>query len=279
MKTVLLFFFGLILTATPVSGLDITDIISRARETGKERQVRGKGSDVMSGTPSELEYELETISGDNLAVEGFRRYGMPVKDSEVQKYVSLLGNAVARNTNCADSPFYFVVVESELFSSFACPGGIIFVTSAFIRHMNDESELAGLLGHEIAHLCHKHLLRSVKNVRLSEDKPFQDMIGYMKTNLFDQGLGRDMEFEADTSAMEAVYRTGYDPGGLIRVLKMLETKQNSVAKKDSWFSAHPSLSDRIIRAQENMNNYPDSAEMAKVKKRFEKRLSDFCRIR
>ncbi|MCP4107355.1 MAG: M48 family metalloprotease [Desulfobacteraceae bacterium] len=270
MKFFLSFFLSFLLTP-PAFALDFTDIINKAGEAEK-KQAREQGSD-LPVSASELEYDLETISGDRLALEGFKRFGLPVENPELQKYVNLVGNAVARYANCPDNPLFFVVVESDLFTSFACSGGIIFITSTFIKHMEDESELAGVLGHEIVHSCHKHLLRSVKGIRLSEDRPLQDMISHLQAILFEKGLDQDMEYEADASGTEAVYRTGYDPEGFIRVLKMLETQQSKAVEKGSWFSTHPRVSERIRKCRENMKNYPDSAEMARVKNRFDKKIT------
>ena len=107
--------------------------------------------------------------------------------------------------------------------------------------MKSESELAGVLAHEIAHVTHKHALKAIKRARFFEGvgkittinmkgedgKKYRDMIGNLQNVLFDKGLDKNMEFEADLSGMEFAYRTGYNPEGLITILKRLKEKGDS----------------------------------------------------
>ncbi len=239
------------------------------------------GDIVASST--ELDYDSEFAIGESLALEGFRRYGLPVKDQAVQNYVSLVGNAVARNSNRPRIPYHFVLVQSPIYSAFSCPGGIIFISSTLMKSMRDESQLAGVIAHEVSHVGHKHALQSVRGAKFFEgvskitpalmkdkerEKAFQEMSGSLQTVLFDQGLDRNMEFEADMSGMEAAYRTGYDPAGFINVLSMLQTKEKTAQKSGSWFSTHPPLNARIEKCREKIKDYPDARDLARVKRRF-----------
>jgi predicted Zn-dependent protease len=247
----------------------------------------------------------ESAVGDRLALEGLRRYGLPVEDQSFQKYVNLVGNAVARNSNIPNIPLHFVVVQSPLYHSFSCPGGIIFLTSAFVKAMEDESQLAGVLAHEVSHVGYRHAVQSIRGaksspitgksgaatvkerkggkssaatvkerkgssnpVKAKKGDSFQEMVSSLQTVLFDEGLDQNMEFEADLSGMEAAYRTGYDPAGLVNVLKMLQIKERAAQKKGSWFSTHPPLGLRIQRCGERLRSYPDALSLAKVKNRF-----------
>lgn len=241
-----------------------------------------QGIGTLLSSTGEIDYKSERTIGESLALEGFKRYGMPVNDPEFQRYVNLVGTAVARNSQRSTIPYRFVVVESSLQNAFSCPGGIIFLSSALIRTIRSEAQLACILAHEVAHVGHKHALQSIKRARFfqgvgkitattmkgEKGKQFESMIGDLQTILFDKGLDQNMEFEADLTAMETAYRTGYDPNGMIEVLKELKRLESRSQKKGSWFSTHPSLEQRIERCKSRLGRYQDWANLTKLPERF-----------
>ena len=240
------------------------------------------GAVSLLGSASEIDYKSERTIGESLALEGFRRYGMPVKDKWLQAYVNLVGNAVARNSGRPGISYNFVVVDSPLQNAFSCPGGIIFVSSGLLKTIQSEDQLAGILAHEVAHVGHKHALKSIQRAQFfngvgkitsatmegKKGKEFENMIGGLQSTLFDKGLDQNMEFEADTSAMDTVYRTGYDPNGLVEVLKELKRIQSRSTQKGSWFSTHPPLGQRIQNCQDQLRRYPDAKSLAHLPDRF-----------
>jgi predicted Zn-dependent protease len=175
-----------------------------------------------------------------------------------------------------------VVVKSPLYNAFACPGGIIFVSSTLVKSMKDEAELAGVLAHEVGHVSRRHAMQSIRRAKFFEGvgkitastmqgdkgKEFQGMIGDLQTVLFDKGLDKTMEFEADLSGMEAAYRTGYDPSAMIALLSTLRQREAKATKAGSWYSTHPPLRERIERCRSAMSKYPDAGNLAKEEKRF-----------
>ena len=249
----------------------------------KERKMLEGATSILSAT-GEIDYKSERTIGESLALEAFRRYGLPVKDPSLQKYVNLVGLSVARNSLRPEIPYVFVVIDSPLQNAFSCPGGIIFISSALFKTMETEAQLAGVLAHEVAHVAHKHALQSIQRARFfqgvgkitsatmegNKGKQFEDMIGDLQNTLFDKGLDQNMEFEADQSAMKTAYRTGYNPTGLIEVLKELKRIEAASKKKGSWFSTHPPLSQRIGNCREQLPLYPDRASLAQLPKRFKK---------
>ena len=238
-------------------------------------------TDVLSGS-TEVSYEDERVIGESLSLEGIKRYGKPVANDALQKYVNLVGSAVARNSGRPGIPYNFVVVDSPLYNAFAAPGGIIFITSTLLYNMHDESELALVLAHEIGHVSKKHALQSLQRAKLisglgkltaagmkgDQGRKLQETIGGLQTVLFDKGLDQNMEFEADAVALEYGYRTGYDPEGLSKVLNMLASKMAGAEHKGTWFSTHPPISERQKRIAALLAKYPDRATLAHLPDRF-----------
>ena len=250
--------------------------------SSKERKMLSGAQSVLSSS-QQMDYTSERTIGERLAVEGLRRYGMPVDNQKLQHYVNLVGMAVTMNSPRPDIPYRFVVLDSPVQNAFACPGGIIFVTSALVQTIQSEAQLAGILAHEVGHVALRHALKSIQRSQffsgvgqitastMKGDKgaQFETMIGDLQNTLFDKGLDQNMEYEADASAMETAYRTGYNPAGLMEVLLELKRiEASSPDKKGSWFSTHPPLSSRIAKNQAQMRKYPDAAKLAVLADRF-----------
>jgi predicted Zn-dependent protease len=247
----------------------------------KESKILSGAHSVLSSS-QQMDYKSERTIGERLAVEGLRRYGMPVQNKNLQHYVNLVGMAVATNSPRPTIPYRFVVVESPVQNAFACPGGIIFVTSALVGTMHTEAQLAGILAHEVGHVALRHALKSIQRAQfftgvgqitaatMKGDKgaQFESMIGDLQNVLFDKGLDQNMEYEADASAMETAYRTGYNPAGITETLQALLKLESGSTKKGSWFSTHPPLPSRIAKNQAAMKNYPDAATLAVLGDRF-----------
>ena len=241
------------------------------------------GAQNVLGSTQQMDYKSERTIGERLAVEGLRRYGMPVQNQTLQAYVNLVGTSVAMNSPRPNIPYRFVVLDSTVQNAFACPGGIIFVTSALMHIMTSESQLAGILAHEVGHVAHRHALKSIQRAQffsgvgqitaasMKGDKgaQFESMIGDLQNVLFDKGLDQNMEYEADATAMETAYRTGYNPAGIMEALLTLKQIEASTTnKKGSWFSTHPPLSSRIAKNQAQMKKYPDAATLASLPDRY-----------
>ncbi len=270
--------------AAPAHAIDLFKILDpegKNEDIQKARQAaEGLGSIAQSATG--VDYETEFAIGESLALEGFQRYGLPVDDTGLQDYVNTLGRAVAKNGIRPDIPYFFVVVKSPLYNAFACPGGIIFLSSQLVRSMGDEAELACVLAHEVGHVAHKHALQSLRRAKFLEGvgkigtinmdgekgEKYRSMIGDLQGVLFDKGLDKNMEFEADQAGMEGAYRTGYDPAGMPRVLEALKANRDSATKKGSWFSTHPPLETRLEKCYQSLEKYPDADAMATVRERF-----------
>ena len=275
-----------VLAAGPAWAVDLFKMIDPEGKNKNLQKAKGllEGTSSIIASSTEIDYNTEFSIGESLALEGFKRYGEPVDSKDFQEYVDVVGNAVARNSIRPEIPYYFVVVESPLYNAFSCPGGIIFVSAALVRNMADEAQLACVLAHEVAHVGHKHALSAIKRAKFFEGvgkisdvtmkgeqgAQFRNMIGSLQTVLFDKGLDKEMEYQADLSGMETAYRTGYDPAAFVGVLEMLRDREDTATIGGSWFSTHPPLSSRLSRCREQMRQYPDAANLARVPTRFDK---------
>ncbi len=274
--------FSLSATSASAGFFDVLQEV--LKPDSKEGQILSGATQILSSS-QEIDYPTERVIGEGLALEGLQRFGNPVKNEALQKYVNLVGSAVAENSKRATIPYQFAVLDSPVQNAFAVPGGVVFVSRALVSILDNEAELAAVLAHEVGHVAAKHALKSTQRAQFfqgvgsvtaasvggNKGKMFASAIGDMQAVLFDKGLDKEMECEADLAAMETTYRTGYDPSALIRVLEKLQKLEASSAnKKGSWFSTHPPLSERIARLQTQLLNYPDYGTLARVPERFSK---------
>jgi predicted Zn-dependent protease len=250
----------------------------------KERKIISGATQVLSSA-KDMDYPTERTIGESLALESLQRFGKPVSNEPLQQYVNLVGSAVAANSKRPAIPYQFAVLNSSVQNAFAAPGGVIFISKALVGIIENEAELAAVLAHEVGHVAGKHAISSIRRTQFLQGvgritaatmkgdngKQFESMIGDLQSVLFDKGLDKGMEFEADAAAMETLYRTGYDPRGMITVLKKLQRIEASSSKNGSWFSTHPPLTERIERLEALLVKYPDASTLARVPERFLKR--------
>jgi predicted Zn-dependent protease len=232
-------------------------------ELRKQLGIGGKTGDILDKTFKTLQalgpigYEEEKAIGGALAVEAFQRFGPPANNPMLVRYVNLVGTSVALHSNRPDIPYHFAVLNHNQPNAFATPGGYVFVTVGLLRLARSEAELAGVLGHEIAHVTQKHALQTLQRSQilqgLSEltltalDKNpamFDKVLNEMSSLLFDRGLDQNLEFEADRLGAEYAARVGYSPTGLQRVLARLARQQGY--RQTGLFKTHP---DPRLRAQ------------------------------
>ena len=251
----------------------------------KEGKIISGATQVLSSA-KDMDYSTERTIGESLALESLQRFGKPVNNESLQQYVNLVGTAVAANSKRPTIPYQFAVLDSPVQNAFAAPGGVIFISKALVGIIDNEAELAAVLAHEVGHVAAKHAISSIRRTQFlqgvgtitaatmkgDKGKQFESMIGDLQSVLFDKGLDKGMEFEADAAAMETAYRTGYDPRGMITVLKKLQKIEASSVKKGSWFSTHPPLAERIEKLEAQLDKYPDAAQLAKVRDRFARRV-------
>ncbi len=178
-------------------------------------------------------------------------------DPAVQKYVERIGLRLAAVCERPNLPWTFRVIDDPVVNAFALPGGFIYVTRGILTHLNNEAELAGVMGHEVGHVTAQHSVNRISTQQLTQLglgvgmilKP--DLAQYGQ--LIGQGLGllflkfsRDDESQADALGVRYTFRAGDDPRQLIGVMAMLDNvTKASGSSTPEWLSTHPAPVNRI----------------------------------
>jgi predicted Zn-dependent protease len=180
-------------------------------------------------------------------------------NNEVQQYVNQVGRWLSLQTERPDLPWQFGVLASTDINAFATPGGTIFITNGLLQKLNNESELAGVLAHEMVHVLRKHHLTALqKDARMDlasdlagealKDKADPAVLNKAikaGTEVYARGLDKNDEFEADRMGIVIATRAGYDPYGLPAVLQMLDASNAQDSSLALMFKTHPAPRERI----------------------------------
>ena len=167
--------------------------------------------------------------------------GMVYQDDELQAYVTRVGQRLVANSDQPDKPFTFTVVDSPDINAFATPGGYVYINRGLLAYLDNEAELAGVLGHEIGHVTARH---SGRKRAASAGNTFAAITLLILTgsgnlanasNMYGaellSGYGRDMELEADSLGARYMHLSGYDTESLIEVIGVLKDQQNYQRRK------------------------------------------------
>ncbi|MDH3443337.1 MAG: M48 family metalloprotease [Deltaproteobacteria bacterium] len=202
-----------------------------------------------------------------------------VNNLKLQEYVNHVGRWVASQSERAGLNWHFGVIDSNDINAFAAPGGYIFVTKGLYQLLHNESELAGVLAHEVGHVIRKHHLEILQQDRLvqegtkilkkavADNEYIKKLIG-TGAEIFARSLDKRAEFEADRIAVVLAARAGYDAFGLPAVLQDI----GHVAKDDSsvalLFKTHPHPNDRLDQLDKSVGTRLDALKGLSLEERF-----------
>lgn len=177
-----------------------------------------------------------------------------------QHYVNRVGTWLAMHTERADLPWRFGIVDTDSVNAFSAPGGYVLITRGLFERLRNESELAGVLAHEIAHVVRKHHLRALQNeMRTSAVAEVGSSVAARQggiagfasgqilkagKTLYTRGLDKNDEYEADRMGVVIATRAGYSPYGLVGVLQTLSAEQEDKGLA-LMMKTHPNPTDRI----------------------------------
>ena len=184
-------------------------------------------------------------------------------DRGLEQYVSEIGQELARNSHRPNLPWSFTIVDNAAINAFALPGGYVYVTRGILAYLDDESELAGVLGHEIGHVVKRHSIKQMQQAqganvgvtlacvltRICESQAGQAAIQVGGTALFAK-FSRADETEADEEGIQNVVRAGISPNGIPEMFQiLLNERQSNPSAVEGWFATHPMEEDRIANTR------------------------------
>jgi beta-barrel assembly-enhancing protease len=198
------------------------------------------------------EHEIGAAVSDRVRT----RYGV-VQDATVHRYVTLVGTAVAAAAGKPNGPWTFIVLDTDAVNAFATPGGFVHITRGALALIDDEAELAGVLGHEIVHVTERHTIRALqknKSIQMGADEKLSGnaaLVNRVAENVYldiiEKGFGRGEEHESDEKGVIAANKVGYAPQGLHRFLTRLQDRNKESKEKRGLFASHPEMTERLER--------------------------------
>jgi len=236
---------------------------------------------VTGGRQLALISESQEISiGQASHPEILAEFGL-LEDKALQEYFSRIGLELAKISHRPDLPWTFTVLDSPVVNAFAVPGGFIYLTRGILAYMNNEAELAGVLGHEIGHVTARHSVNQISQQQLLGlgvglgavlSPTFRQL-----SDLAEMGLGvfmlkysRDHERQSDQLGLQYMAQGGYDPAQLSRFFEVFAGMREEEGKAiPNWLSSHPAPPDRIrataaeaetIKAQSRGREYSTNAD-------------------
>ena len=232
----------------------------------------------------------EIAIGRQLALE-VEQQAKIVQDPLIAEYVNRVGQNIVLHSD-AKLPFTIKVIESPEVNAFALPGGFFFVNTGLIMAADNESELAGVMAHEIAHVVARHAMENQGKMQAIN-------YGLIGTIIFGPGaapivaqnaggfgqlvsflkFSRNAEREADSLGVQYLYAAGYDPTGMATMFEKLNAKNQK--KPGAWaqiFSTHPQSLDRRDASIELVARFPEKEEYLVSTSEFQRVKAHLLRI-
>src|SRR5580704_7911127 len=241
------------------------DATMKGVKPGSDKDVNAIGNRGVGKGVNLYSLQREIALGKQAAME-VEKTAKLINDPVVTEYVNRVGQNLVRNSD-AKVPFTIKVIDSDEINAFALPGGFFYVNSGLILRADEEAELAGVMGHEIAHVAARHGTKTATKGEIMQLATIPLIVlgpgGWAGYGLY-EGLNlaipmsylkfsRDNEREADFLGLQYMYKSGYDPNAFVSFFEKIEAEERrhpgSIPKV---FSTHPPTPDRVQKAQEEI---------------------------
>jgi len=248
-----------------------TGVIDQNTANAVSLSARAIGSAAEEITP-----EQEYFIGRAVAANILSSYKIWNGNPQLTNYLNLICLAITINSPRPDifNGYRVAILDSDEINAFATSGGHIFVTRGLINSARTEDALAGVIAHEIAHIQLQHSIKAIKNSRITNallvtgtaaagaatgmnvnelTDVFKESVGEIINTMVNNGYSQSQEFDADTTAMSLMSAAGYNPSGLVDMLRELNRTQTS--SSSGFGKTHPSPAQRITNAEKTVGNY------------------------
>jgi predicted Zn-dependent protease len=184
-------------------------------------------------------------------------------DPQLQRYIEQVGLRLARASERPNLPWHFTVVDVPAVNAFALPGGYIYITRGILPYLDNEAQLAGVLGHEVGHVTARHSAQqytkatsagiglTLLSIFVPQSRPYGELAESGLGLLFLK-YGRDDERQADGLGVQYAAKNGWDPkgvAGMLQTLARLDEASGSSKGVPNWLSTHPAPADRVQEVQ------------------------------
>jgi len=231
---------------------------------------------VSGGPELMLLSESEEIQlGKQTDTEVRKEYGV-YEDQKLNAYLNDMCQRLAKVSHRPNLPYKFEIVDASAVNAFAVPGGYVYFTRGILANLNNEAELAGVMGHEIGHITARHSAQQYSRAQLAQ---FGLVVGGLfmpdlVSGVAQLGVGmlflsfsRDNERQADSLGVEYASKAGYDARELAAFFETLE-RMNPGSDRSGlpgWFSTHPSPEDRVVTVRKEAREWQQKLGMKESK--------------
>ena len=203
--------------------------------------------------------EEEIKLGADVSLKVRTRFGV-VQDRAVHEYITLLGMALAEQTERPKLPWQFIVLDTDGVNAFASPGGFVHITRGALGLIKNEAELAAVLSHEVGHVAHKHTVSAIRKANaekllaeatLADRGPYLSQLANMAYDMVLEGkFDRGDELDADKYSVSITQKLGYSSGTLADFLTRLDERNKDQPERNGLFASHPDTKERIEKIRQ-----------------------------
>jgi len=211
--------------------------------------------------------DQEVAIGLQSAPSMIQQYGGLHPNQNAQELVDIVGERLVNSTVVRQSGYQYdfhLLADEKVVNAFALPGGQVFITAALYAKLQSEDQLAGVLGHEIGHVIHRHGAERIASMELTQGLTGAAVVAsgdystaqaaQMIGNLMNMKYGRDQELESDSWGVQLMMEAGYDANTLIEVMDILEQASGG-NRVPEFQSSHPSPENRREKIKEAIRKY------------------------